>query len=250
MIGDGLRKHRLDHLSATSLNAAATQLPIWIMEKLMGRKAPVGCAAHRGSAVESGITVGLFYPDKPIEECQVIAVQKFDLLSALSSDPRKDQERQAVSPTVAQALRELRRYGEPSETNVRIEKPLCEGLPPLIGYIDYGWSNHKITLDLKTTLRLKSDVSPDHGRQVAGYVMGTDRTGRICYATPSKVAVYEVDRVEERFSELVNIALRLDRFLAISSDPAELAALLIPDTSHFYYNEPQAAAARVEIYGM
>lgn len=250
MVGDGFRKHRIDHLSATSLGTAATQLPIWIIEKLMGRKAPVGCSAHRGSGVESGVTVGLLYPDKPVEECQVIAVQQFDLLSALSSDPRRDQERQAVAPTVAKALAELRQYGQPTDVQVRIEKPLCNGLPPLIGFIDYGWPEHNITLDLKTSLRLASDVSPSHGRQVAGYVIGTDRKGRICYATPSKVAVYEVDRVEERFAELVNLALRLDRFLALSNDPAELAALVMVDTGHFFWNDPSAAAARKEIYGL
>lgn len=249
-IGDGYRLHGIDHLSASSLNSAATQLSLWTLERLLHRKVPVGAAAHRGTAVEAGVTVGLLYPDKPIPECQAIAVQKYDELTALSGDHRRQQEREAVEPTVETALVELRAYGIPDEVQARIERPLGEGLPPLVGYLDFGWSSVGITMDLKTSLRLASDISTAHGRQVAGYVHQTNRQGRVAYCTPKKIGVYALDRVEERFAEMVNIATRLDKFLAISKDPEELAGLLIPDADHFYWSHETATAARREVYGL
>lgn len=245
----GFELHGIDHLSASSLNTAAAQLPLWIMERLLKRSAPVGAAAHRGTAIEAGVQVGLLYPEHEVEKCQDVALLKYDSLTALSGDHRREQEREAVQPTVATALAELRQYGIPDEVQFRIEKPLGEGLPPLIGFIDFGWSRHGITLDLKTSLRLTSDISTAHGRQVAGYVYGTNRQGRVCYATPKKIGVYPLDRVEERFGELVNIAHRLDRFLSISKDPEELAALVIPDADSFYWSHPTALQHRREVYG-
>ena len=245
----GFALHGIDHLSASSLNSAATQLPIWIMERLLNRKSPVGCAAHRGTAIEAGVQVGLLYPDKSIEDCQQIAIQRYDGLTAMSGDPRRQQERDAVSPTVEKSLAELRQYGIPDEVQHKIEKPLGDGLPHLIGFVDFGWTQHGITLDLKTSLRLTSQISTAHGRQVAGYIHQTNREGRVAYCTPKKVGVYPLDRPDERFDELRIIAQRLDRFLSISKDAAELAALVIPDADHFYYNEPTAAANRREVYG-
>ena len=61
--------------------------------------------------------------------------------------------------------------------------------------------------------------------------------------------MYPVDRAEERFAELVNIARRLDRFRSISKDPKELAALVIPDADSFYWSHPTALANRKEVYG-
>ncbi len=249
-IGDGFRLHSIDHLSASSLNSAATQLPLWLMERLLNRKVPVGCAAHRGTAIEAGVTVGLLYPETPIQQCQNVALDKYDSLTALSGDSRRQQERDAVEPTVAVALAELRAYGIPDEVQQRIEKPLADGLPALIGYLDFGWTSHGVTMDLKTSLRLASDISSSHGRQVAGYVRNTNRQGRVAYATPKKIGVYPLDRVDDRFSEMVNIAMRLDKFLAISRDPEELAAMLIPDADHFFWNSPTAEMARREVYGM
>jgi hypothetical protein len=49
---NGFALHGLDHLSATSLNLYAAAPALWVVEKLLRRRAPVGCAAHRGTAVE------------------------------------------------------------------------------------------------------------------------------------------------------------------------------------------------------
>ena len=47
-------RHGIDHLSVCQLNLWAAAPAIWVMERLLGRRAPVGAAAHRGTAVEAG----------------------------------------------------------------------------------------------------------------------------------------------------------------------------------------------------
>lgn len=245
-------QHGIDHLSASSLNTYASEPALWVLERLLKRSAPVGAAAHRGSAVEKGVDAGLLQPEMPVTECQDIALRHFDSLTPFSSDPKKDAERAAIAPSVAMALFELRQYGTPApeEMQKKIEVPLGEHLPPLWGYQDYGWPDHGITLDLKTQLRLSHESKIGHERQVAGYVFGTNRQGRICYTTPKKVGVYIVENVPQRFAELRMIAVRLGRFLMLSRDPEELAGLLVPNCEDFRWNNPIAQANRVAVYGL
>ncbi len=242
-------RHGIDHLSPSSLNTWANEPALWTLERLLKKAAPKSAAVHRGTAIEAGVTVGLLYPDKPVPECQQIALQQYDSLVA-PDDPNREREREAVAPTVVTALAELRAYGVPDEVQFEIKRTLDDVPVPLIGYIDFGWVEHGITLDLKTSLRLASDIATAHARQVALYVIGTNREGRVAYATPRKIGVYRLEQVEQRVAELRQIALRLERFLSLSADPWQLAGLLTPHTDSFYWTNPVAKAARVEVYGM
>ena len=59
---NGFALHGLEHLSATSLNLYAAAPALWVVEKLLRRRAPVGAAAYRGTAAEHGVSLGLFDP--------------------------------------------------------------------------------------------------------------------------------------------------------------------------------------------
>ena len=142
----GFELHRIDHLSASSLNTAAAQLGVWVLERLLDKRAPVGAAAHRGSAIEAGVVLGLLYPEKPAIECGEVALEKYESLVALSGDPNREKERDAVAPTVLTVLAELRQYGIPDQVQRRIEKPLADGLPPLLGFSDIEWTRHGLFL--------------------------------------------------------------------------------------------------------
>ena len=67
-------RHELDHLSASSINLFVAQPAMWAMQKLMGRRSMVGPAAHRGTAIEAGVEMGLFDPAAPVEACQDAAI--------------------------------------------------------------------------------------------------------------------------------------------------------------------------------
>ncbi|MFM7777635.1 MAG: hypothetical protein ACKPB8_02545, partial [Alphaproteobacteria bacterium] len=81
------------------------------------------------------------------------------------------------------------------------------------------------------------------------YVAGTNRQMRFCYATPKKVAVYALADVTAQLAILRAIAIRLERFLRLSGDAHELAALLCPDFETFWWSTPEARALGKEVYG-
>ena len=138
--------HGIDHLSASSLNSYVAEPALWVMERLLKRSAPVGAAAHRGQAIEAGVTVGLLFPEYPLQRCQDVGTEQYESLTALSNDPKKKQEGEAVAPSIAIALRELRAYGIPDLNQHRVEVALDDDLPPLWGFLDFGWTVHNIVL--------------------------------------------------------------------------------------------------------
>ena len=247
---NGFQRHGIAHLSASSINTFAAEPAIWIMERLLKKRGPVGCSAHRGTAGEAGIVHGLLNPKAEVAECQAIALAEYDRLTALSGDPKRIKEREALPGIVATGLAELRQYGVPDEVQKRIEVTLPDVPVPFLGFADIGWSAHGVTLDIKTQLRLNSEISTAHARQVALYIHGTNREARVSYITPAKIGVYRLDNAEGHIAALTNIAQRMERFLSISSDPAELAAIVVPDTESFYYSDPTTRALARETYGL
>lgn len=242
-------RHNIGHLSASTINTFARQPALFVLEKLLKKRTQVGASAHRGAAAEAGIVHGLLDLKADIEECQAVARQTFDRLTALSPDPRKTKEREAVPQIVARALPELRLYGTPDLIQTKIEREL-PGVPvPFIGYVDLGWTAHGITLDIKSQLRLSSEISEDHARQISLYVHGTNHEGRIAYCAPNKIGVYRLDNASRRIGDMIAIAKIMERFLSVSDDPTVLAGIVCPDLDSFYYSDPNTAATAREAFG-
>jgi hypothetical protein len=61
--------------------------------------------------------------------------------------------------------------------------------------------------------------------------------------------VYQLENPADHLAALANIARRLDRFLSLSKDPQELAAIVCPDFDSFYWSEPQARANGLRVFG-
>ncbi len=251
--------HGIEHLSASSLNVWAAQPALWIMERLLGRRTPPGITAARGKAVEHGVHLGLSNSRLSIEDCIEGAEREFIRQTALSADPRREEERKKLAGWVRGALAELRQYGTPDGYQEKIEIRL-EGVGiPLIGYIDWRFSNHGLIVDLKTSERFPSRIGDAHGRQGALYASAHGNFGmRFAYAKPApgkadprQVTVYEMsgDDVHRHLAALRAIALSLGRFLAMSSDARELAGLIVPDFDSFWWSEPAARAAGREVFG-
>jgi hypothetical protein len=245
----GLALHGVAHLSPSSINAYVAQPAAWVMERLLQRRAPVGVAAHRGTAAEAGIVIGLLDPSAPIADCVAHALTTFDQLTGLSADASVAKERDGIPGMVATAIPELRQYGVP-QTQLRVDRSI-DGMPvPILGYLDLHWPEHGLTLDIKTTHRIPGEISTNHARQVGLYVHGTNHQARVAYCSPKRITVYALTDTARPVTEAVAIAQRMDRFLAISPDPRVLAALLVPDADHYFYANPIAAAHRREVYGL
>ena len=226
--------------SPSALNLFCASLSTFVLERVCGIKQQVGVPAYRGVAVEDGVTCGLLNPEATLEECVDVAYGRYDGLAALSTDDRREKYRDTIKDMVRQALAELRPYGIPSETQGFIEwKP--EGLQlPIVGYYDYHWDQHNITTDLKTTERMPSEVKVTHARQVSLYVTSNNADPRITYTTPKKCQTYGIENIDEHRKALHQIALRVEKFLSLSTDPQFYFDITAPDLESFYWGGPAA----------
>lgn len=243
----GLKLHKIEHVSASSLNLFAAEPAMWVMERLLKMRSPVGPAAHVGTAVEAGVEWALLYHAERYDALPC-ALERYDELSQDADQKLK------IAGMLEQALRQLEPYGRPDVPEDgrqhRVEIAL-DGVPvPCVGYTDFVFHDHGIIVDLKTSSTLPSAIKVSHARQGAVYARAFGNYAmRFCYATPKKSAVYVLENPADHLAALANIARRLDRFLAVSADPAELAAIVCPDYDSFYWSAPEARANGLKTFG-
>lgn len=237
--------------SPSSLALFASEPALFVLERLLGRRQPVGAAAHRGTAVEAGIVAGLMDLELPVEEAVEVATIKFWSLAALCSDPKVEVTAREIPGMVRAGLAELRPYGTPTATQGFVTWHPEELASPIVGYFDFAWENHGIVVDLKTTGRMPSEVKPAHARQVALYSMAISDNfaGRITYATPKAAATYEVEDLRAHREALRRMAMKVERFLALSDDPQYFTELLCPNYESFYWNKASRQAG-FEAFGI
>jgi hypothetical protein len=77
---------------------------MFVLEKVLGCRQPVSAPAHRGTAVEDGVTHGLLNPEADIEECSAVAIKRYDTLMVLSPDTRRERYRETITDMVSSAL--------------------------------------------------------------------------------------------------------------------------------------------------
>ncbi len=236
--------------SPSSLNLFAASPAMFTLEKILGLRQPVGAPAHRGTAVEDGVTHGLMNPNASLAECYDVAFKKYDTITALSSDARREEYRTTIPAMVESALLELRPYGVPSQCQGFVEwKP--DGLKfPVVGYWDYHFGEHNITIDLKTTEKLPSAIKVPHARQVSLYVTSNNADARVCYVTPKKRATYQVENIDAHRKALHQMAIKCEAFLALSEDPAFFKSITLPDLESFYWSGPPARQLAYEHWGI
>lgn len=244
-----MAKVKIPHHSPSSLNLFCASPALYVLERIIGIRQPVGAPAHRGTAVEEGIAAGLMDPSKSVDACAVVACEKYDFISALSSDTRRADYRLTIPAMVETGLKELRPYGVPTKTQGRVEwKP--EGLEaPIMGFFDFEWSNHGIIVDLKTTEKLPSSVKIPHARQVAFYT-GDNGDARISYVTPKKNATYRVENIRAHREALAQIAMKVEKFLSLSDDPEFFISVTAPDLESFYWTGPATRQLAFEHWGV
>ena len=236
--------------SPSSLNLFAAEPAMWVLERVLGIKQTVGVPAHRGVAVEDGVTAGLANLQAPLPACIDVALTKYDALTAMSPDPRREQYRGTIPDMVTRALGELRSYGTPSAGQGFVEWK-HDGLQlPIVGYFDYLWDQHGIIADLKTTERMPSEIKVTHARQVALYAPTNNYDARLIYVTPKKIEAYSLENIDAHRTALFNIAKRVENFLSLSDDPQFFLSITAPDVDSFYWASPQSRQLAYEYWGV
>ena len=77
-----------------------------------------------------------------------------------------------------------------------------------------------ILVDLKTTEKMPSQIKVGHARQVSLYAGSDNMDARLVYVTPKRLEVYGLENVKKHKDALRRIAKRVEKFLALSDDPA------------------------------
>ena len=236
------------HHSPSSCTLFAADTAMWVTEKILGFKQPVGAPAHRGTAVERGVTFGLLDPDIPVMDCVKVAFRSYDQLMALSPDPRRETYREGIADMVQRALAELRPYGVPTATQGFVTwQP--DGLRhPFIGYFDFRWDQHGIINDLKTTEKMPSEIRISHARQVSLYALNSNAKAKLTYVTPRKCVTYDLENMHEHRETLRQIAIRIENYLALSDEPDFFKSICAPDLDSYYWNNPAARQLAFEIW--
>jgi hypothetical protein len=236
--------------SPSSLNLFAASPAMFTLERIIGVRQPVGVPAHRGVAVEEGVALGLLTPDVPLEACVAVAFTRYDTLTAMSADERREKYRVTIPDMIHRALIELRGYGTPSRAQGFVEwQP--EGLKlPIVGIFDFEFADSGVIVDLKTTERMPFEVKIPHAWQVALYVAATRNNyeGRLSYVTPKKAATYRLENMPEHLKALHQIALRVENFLSLSDDPEFFKSITVPDLESFYWTSPAARQLAYELW--
>lgn len=256
---NGFDRHGIDHLSASSLNLWASEPAVWALERLLGHRSPPSAMMVRGKAVEDGVHLGLMDPARSLEGCVSEAQASFDRYMTLITDDRRESERANLAGYVEHGLGELRQYGTPSAYQDRVEIRLDDVPVPVVGYIDWRFDQHGLIVDLKTSERLPAAISLSHARQGAIYAYAHGNYGmRFAYVKPvaakkdgCAVSVYELERVDvdRQLAALRQIALRLERFLNLTSDAHELCGLIVPDYERFHWSNAVTRARGAEVFG-
>ena len=255
----GLRHWGLDWLSPSQLTTYRTGPAYWFLQKGCGVRSEPNAAMVRGNAAESGICHGLFNPEATVEDCQALAIKEYDEKLRFSNDPKFESERNNLPGLVEYGLKELRQYGIPSSAQENIKISLPDVPVPIIGRTDLVYDDHGLVIDIKTTLRMPSKISDNHALQGAIYAHAkSNYSMRFAYVKPKPSKgedracnVYEMsaDEVRERLNEAREIALRMDRFLSLSKDKDELAALLVPDYSGYQWGNENIREEGRKLFG-
>lgn len=236
--------------SPSSLGLFATSPAMFVVERVLGMRQPVGAPAHRGVAVEEGVTAGLLEPKTSVPSCINVSLTKYDTVTALSSDPRKEKYRDTIPGMVKTALEELRKYGTPTSTQGFVEWKPDDLKLPIVGYFDYEFAQHGMIVDLKTTEKMPSQIKVAHARQVAHYSMSDNVDARLCYVTPKRMEIYGLENVGKHREALRRIAKTVENFLALSDDPQYYVSITVPDLDHYMWANPQARQLAYQIWSI
>lgn len=247
---NGFERHGIDHLSASSINLWTNAPDIWVAKYLHGFKGTFGPAPRRGQCVETAVYLAL----TGTEEAKALkaALDQFDRTFMFGTEDTQ-KERDHIEPMMKAALSELRPLGIPEaggdeQHKISITAKTDDWSIPVIGFLDFTYPEQGLVVDLKTTTRCPSRMSPDHQLQRAIYhtAMGNSAV-KFLYATPKKTAWLEDGDPAEIMRRLRAQIIRLERFLAMHSAEDALACVPVNPNS-FYWRGDEAALS--EMFGI
>jgi hypothetical protein len=261
----GFDNYGIDHTSASSINMWATAPCAWVAKYLHGRKFNFSHAARAGVLAEEAVTsvlaLGLSAEDA-IKKAQ----GEYAKATALGCSDADTKRGEAIKGMIEMALAELEQYGTPefnenpitaTEGKLNIgqrQKKVsinCKGTGwelPVIGYLDYYYPKHGLIVDLKTTMRLPSEMSDEHLRQGAIYRQASGNMNvKFLYVTGKGCKWHETPEPLPILHEIKAILNRQEAFLR--AGPLDFLTSIVPvNQSSWFWSDD--SSLRKELYGI
>ncbi len=253
----GFELHGIDHSSPSSVNMWSEAPCAWVAKYLYGKKFNFSLAAKAGVLVEDAV-VSVLARGMTAAAAIEQAVAEYNRASVFGCSDGEQKRGAAIPLMIELTLEELAQYGEPEfETDVvkgiaqkKIEV-MCNGGEwklPLIGYLDFHFPKHGVVVDLKTTMRLPSEMSRGHLRQGSVYkqAMGNHAV-RFLYVTGKGCKWHDIEDHAAVLSEIKAILIRQESFLRLGAK--DVLRSVVPVMSGSYYWSDDADT-RKELYGV
>lgn len=228
----------------------------WHLNYNMGVRSGTNANMARGNAVEHALELMLMdeFGAMTVEKAIEKAVEEFRKETALVVEAEaREKAVEQIPAFVEQALEAFEQFGECISTQNKLEVDLGMGMP-VIGYDDFEFDGEpKLSIDLKTTTRMPSEM-PDMAMQQASIyqAMRPDHKIIFVYVTPKKWQAFEVNKPDtvEVIESVKKSIKAMQTMRGLTNDPMELASLFAPSYSSFYWNDPIMRAEAKRIYGV
>jgi len=251
-MANGFEKHGIDHLSASSLNLWTNDPALWVMQYLHGKRTPMGPAAWRGICIEDAL-VQVKLGKMSLTDAYDYAEKKFDT-RYMFGDQDSTRERANLRPMLAEADLALTEFGKPEfpeegQEKVSITARGDDWSIPVIGYLDLVFPQYGVVIDLKTTTRIPSVMSPEHQLQRAIYARakGGNMAVKFLYVSGKKHAILEDGDPAQILAQAKIQIGRMEAFLRHTDK--DTARQIVPVNPNSYYWRG-AEDLRKEFYGV
>jgi len=248
---NGFEKHGIKHLSASSINLWTNAPDVWVAQYLFNKRSPLSAAAMRGICTEDAV-VAVLTGDSEVAEAVKAAHYKFDKTFMVGNE-KTTKERNMIEPCMALAIDQLKEYGKPEfpeegQQKVSITAKTDDYEIPVIGYLDFVYPEHGVIVDLKTTGRMPSTMSPEHQLQRAIYQKARgNQAVKFLYVTPKKTSMLEDGDPTELLNYAKKQISRLEKFLRAGTKN-DIKEVIPVNPNSFYWNGFEDV--RDELYGI
>ena len=248
---NGFEKHGIKHLSASSINLWTNAPDVWVAQYLFNKRSPLSAAAMRGICTEDAV-VAVLTGDSQVAEAVKAAHDKFDKTFMVGNE-KTTKERNMIEPCMALAIDQLKEYGKPEfpeegQQKVSITAKTDDYEIPVIGYLDFVYPEHGVIVDLKTTGRMPSTMSPEHQLQRAIYQKARgNQAVKFLSVTPKKTSMLEDGDPTELLNYAKKQISRLEKFLRAGTKN-DIKEVIPVNPNSFYWNGFEDV--RDELYGI
>lgn len=258
----GFEAHDLTHSSASQINLFAAAPYMWVSQYLFGKRTPFGAAAKSGVLVEEAI-VNVLVRGFTEEQATQSAIDEYNKFTALHATDSEVKRGAAMPGMISLGLAELKQYGDPEFDGIdqfgKLQQKkveiFCNGSGwrlAIIGFIDLYFPKHGKIIDLKSTMKLPSEMSDSHLRQACIYKTAKEFSNQdveFLYLTGKKSQKFICPPTADTLGEIKTILNRQEEMLRGGTKEQIVAEIrkYIPHEPNTFYHDNTIVR---ELYGI